>query len=288
METREASPAHFLFTIESFSLLENCGIDKYETKEFVAETTTGMKLIIYPNGDDIVGKDGDYVSVYLAMADKTSLPGNCEVNVVFSIFLYNHNSGNYLTSLGITRRFLAITSEWGFSKFISKKVLSDTSNGYLVDDNCVFGAEVFVVKSSAVTGCLSLKNEIHYKRDWKISNFSQLGDVWKSEEFCAGDHKWRIWLFPNGNGDATGRGVSVFLYYVGSGSVNARDTVWIKNHFSDEHIERTTTDWFSTSSNNWGWPSFTELANMNDPKKGFIVKDCLHLDIEISVRAVAQ
>lgn len=36
METREASPAHFLIKIESFSLFDTCGIDKYETKEFVA------------------------------------------------------------------------------------------------------------------------------------------------------------------------------------------------------------------------------------------------------------
>ncbi|KAL3641554.1 hypothetical protein CASFOL_012369 [Castilleja foliolosa] len=34
METREASPAHFLIKIDSFSLFGKHGIDKFETKEF--------------------------------------------------------------------------------------------------------------------------------------------------------------------------------------------------------------------------------------------------------------
>ncbi|EYU41021.1 hypothetical protein MIMGU_mgv11b020273mg, partial [Erythranthe guttata] len=49
----------------------------------------------------------------------------------------------------ITRRFLEMKTQWGFSKFISKKVMSEESNGYIVDDTCVFGPEVFVVKKEA-------------------------------------------------------------------------------------------------------------------------------------------
>ncbi|EYU41000.1 hypothetical protein MIMGU_mgv1a026528mg, partial [Erythranthe guttata] len=98
----------------------------------------------------------------------------------------------------ITRRFQAMKSEWGISKFISKKFMSDPSNGYLVDDNCVLGAEVFV---NVVTP---------YKRNWKIPNFSKLGKVWNSEQFSAGGHKYgKINLYPKGNGEATGR--SVFI-----------------------------------------------------------------------------
>ncbi|KAL7145571.1 hypothetical protein ABFS83_07G093500 [Erythranthe nasuta] len=100
METSEAAPSNFHIKIESFSfsLVEKSGIEKFETKEFVAGDHK-WRLIIYPNGDNIIGKDRDYVCVYLAMADTSSLSANSEVNVVFSIFLFNQISGNYLCSL---------------------------------------------------------------------------------------------------------------------------------------------------------------------------------------------
>ncbi|XP_012833004.1 PREDICTED: ubiquitin carboxyl-terminal hydrolase 12-like [Erythranthe guttata] len=186
METREAPPAHLLIKIESFSLLGTCGIDKYETREFVAGDYK-WKLIIYFNG-----KDCEYVSVNLAMADTSSdLPANWEVNVVFSFFLYNQISGNYLSS-------------------------PDPSNGYLVNDNCVFGAEVFVVKKDAIIECVSLNNiNIHYKHDLKISDFSKLNERLFSEQFIAGGQKWKIILDPKGSGMGTGSHVSIFLSYLG-------------------------------------------------------------------------
>uniref|UniRef100_K4CF54 MATH domain-containing protein n=1 Tax=Solanum lycopersicum TaxID=4081 RepID=K4CF54_SOLLC len=36
VEVRDASPAHYLLKIESFSLLSESGIDKFESNEFVA------------------------------------------------------------------------------------------------------------------------------------------------------------------------------------------------------------------------------------------------------------
>ncbi|KAK2451354.1 TRAF family protein [Trifolium repens] len=36
--------------------------------------------------------------------------------------------------------------EWGFEQLISLEELFDSSNGYFVDDSCVFGAEVFVIR----------------------------------------------------------------------------------------------------------------------------------------------
>ncbi|XP_012840428.1 PREDICTED: ubiquitin carboxyl-terminal hydrolase 12-like, partial [Erythranthe guttata] len=188
METREAPPAHLLVKIESFSLFEKYQIEKYETKEFAAGKYK-WKLIIYPNGDGNIGKDSGYVSVYLAMVDTCSQP--VEVNAVFSIFLFNHISGKYLSSLGRTRRFLGTKSKWGFSKFISKESLTDPSNGYVVGDkSCVFGAEVFVAKKEAITQFVSSRNvDVPYKRDWIIPNYSKLGLFWVSEEFGAGGEK---------------------------------------------------------------------------------------------------
>ncbi|EYU25573.1 hypothetical protein MIMGU_mgv1a026457mg, partial [Erythranthe guttata] len=184
METREVPSAHFLIKIESFSLFDKYKINKYETSEFVAGEYK-WKLILNFNG-----KDSDYISVNLAMTDTSSLPTNWEVNVVFNIFLFNHISGHYLYSPGITRRFQTMKFEWGLSKFISKEILSDPSNGYLVNDTCVFGAEVFFIKRQAAVECLSLDNvDTRYKHDLKISDFSKLEETWNSAYFIVGGQK---------------------------------------------------------------------------------------------------
>ncbi|KAL3641552.1 hypothetical protein CASFOL_012367 [Castilleja foliolosa] len=155
METRVESPVHFLIKIDSFSIFFKNGIDKFETKEFESGEYK-WRLVIYPNGR---GKDGEgYVSVYLAMTNTNALTSNLEVNATFSIFLFNHFSGNFCYSLGRARQFHALKQEWGFIKFISKKDFTDPLNGYLVDDKCGFGAEVFVHKTKAVIECLSLKS----------------------------------------------------------------------------------------------------------------------------------
>lgn len=69
----------------------------------------------------------------------------------------------------------------------------DPRNGYLVNDTCVFGAEVFVVKNKRIRECLSiLKATNSYKHELEVSKFSELENEWYSEEFNAGDHKWYI------------------------------------------------------------------------------------------------
>ncbi|EYU25596.1 hypothetical protein MIMGU_mgv1a020961mg, partial [Erythranthe guttata] len=175
METREVPSAHFLIKIESFSLFDKYKINKYETSEFVAGEYKCN------------GKDSDYISVNLAMTDTSSLPTNWEVNVVFNIFLFNHISGHYLYSPDVSK---TMKFEWGLSKLISKEILSDPSNGYLVNDTCVFGAEVFVIERHAAVECLSLDNvDTRYKHDLKISDFSKLEETWNSAYFIAGGQK---------------------------------------------------------------------------------------------------
>ncbi|KAL7145529.1 hypothetical protein ABFS83_07G090300 [Erythranthe nasuta] len=282
METREAPPAHLLVKIQSFSLFEKYQIEKYETEEFAAGEYK-WKLIIYPNGDHNVGKDRDYVSVYLAMVDTCSQP--VEVNAVFSIFLFNHISGKYLSSLGRTRHFLGTKSKWGFSKFISKESLTDPSNGYVVGDNsCVFGAEVFVVKKETITQFVYSRNvDIPYKRDWIIPNYSKIEQFWESEEFCAGGGKWTIRLYPKGREIGGGTHVSIILRYLGYGEVKACFTVRMKDQVFDNEYEKSYKDFVFRSSSKVGEQfNFIEIATMNDPKKGFIVNDSCLLQLEIS------
>ncbi|KAI3459817.1 hypothetical protein Pfo_016480 [Paulownia fortunei] len=287
METRDASPAHFLIKFESFSLLSEYGIQKYESREFVAGDYK-WRLIICPDEHESKN-DGKHISVYLAMAGTSSLPVDWEVNAIFSFFLFNHISDKYLCFRGKMRRFHAMKPKWGFSKLISKKSLTDQSNGYLVDDNCVFGAEVFVNKSQRVIEYVSLlKVTVPYKRDWKISKFSQLEDVWTSEEFSVEGHQWKIKLYPNGNESEKGRSASIYLECVDSQSFAAHEKVKADFYLRIKNKLHKFSHWFTSSEYNWGLPAFIPIADMRDPYKGFIVDDCCSLEIEISVLAVVR
>ena len=82
----------------------------------------------------------------------------------------------------------------GFDKLILLEDFSDVSNGFLVDDTCVYGAEVFVCneKRTGKGECLArIQNASICKHVWKVQKFSTLGDqVYASIPFSAGDYKW--------------------------------------------------------------------------------------------------
>ncbi|KAL3641547.1 hypothetical protein CASFOL_012362 [Castilleja foliolosa] len=296
METREASPAHYLVKIDSFSLHDQRGINKIETTEFTAGNYK-WRLVIHPNGHGTERDvDQGYVSVYLAIAaGSDDLPSNWEVNATFSICLFNHFSGNYIYSLGRARRFHALKQEWGFMKFISMKDLTDPSNGYIVNDKCVFGAEVFVNENKAVIECMSLKSvdTYSYKQEFKVTNFSSLKEKWISEEFTAGGHKWTIDVYLNGNGENIGRCLSIYLRHVVSiESVRPCFTIRLKNQSSDDrhphHHEKSSSNWFTATNSTFGWTSFIELSSLKDPNRGFIVNDCCVIEVELALQAMSS
>lgn len=110
-------------------------------------------------------------------------------------------SKNLTVQDGKIRHFHAMETEWGFEKLVSLKTFNDTSNGFLVDDCCVFGVDIFVKKCDDGKGeVLSLINQPKYnKYTWKINNFSTLDSTWKeSDPFTVESYRWKIRLFPRG------------------------------------------------------------------------------------------
>lgn len=89
--------------------------------------------------------------------------------------------------------------EWGFDHFVPLKTFNDASTGYLVDDTCIFGVEVFVCKerSKGKAECLSMvKDPITYKHTWKIGNYWMIDEEYQdSTIFNAGEQKWYLQLY---------------------------------------------------------------------------------------------
>lgn len=86
-------------------------------------------------------------------------------------------------------------TEWGFDELVLLNTLNDASNGYLFEDCCVFGAEVFVIKHSGKGECISMmKDPLKGTYTWKIDKFSEIvNENVLFEEFVVGGHKWYLY-----------------------------------------------------------------------------------------------
>ncbi|KAL6139564.1 hypothetical protein ACLB2K_057868 [Fragaria x ananassa] len=178
------------------------------------------KLVIYPKGNK-KKKAEDHISVYLQIAGAKSLETGWEVYVDFRFFLLYQNKNVYMVfEDAFTKRncIHGAKLDVGFDKLVPLDEFHDASHGYLVDDKCVFGAEVFVCKETrrGMGECVSrVKNPITYKHIWKVRNFSSLADpYYTSEPFTAGGQIWIIKLYPKGV-DQQNRRISVLLHLVG-------------------------------------------------------------------------
>ncbi|XP_015159819.1 MATH domain and coiled-coil domain-containing protein At3g58210-like [Solanum tuberosum] len=173
------------------------------------------------------------------------------------------------------------------------KTFREPSNGNLVNDKCVFGVDVYIIKNHGVGECLSpLFNETKsYKHEWKISEFTKLKNIVYSQEFTIGGYKWKLRLYPTCDANENGQNISIFLELFHANGFDSRKKVHttfsisIKDQFGDVDRKLTTSVgyWFAAPNFCWGWAEFLPLSELKDPKKSFIVGDCSIVEADVSV-----
>ncbi|PHT53997.1 hypothetical protein CQW23_08459 [Capsicum baccatum] len=142
-------------------------------------------MIIHPVGDG----EG-HISLYLAIVGTSSLHADWEVKASFSFLIFDQIHDNYIVMKGMERRFRNIKTEWAYLKCISHETFKDPSKGYLVNDKCIFGVDVYVIKNQGIGECLlSLNGVKPYKHEWKINEFTKLKSYVYSEEFTVEGYK---------------------------------------------------------------------------------------------------
>ncbi|CAL5436108.1 unnamed protein product [Camellia sinensis] len=295
---RDIPPAHYLLKIESFSLLSqlllDVGMKNYESDIFEASGYK-WKLSLYPNGDK-QRKGKGHISLYLLIAETSNLPVGWEVNVSFKLFVYNHIQDKYLTFQddvnGKVKRFHLMKTELGFPQLLPLGTFNDAANGYLIRDTCLFGAEVVVMNCTGRGECLTLlKKGLDITYTWKIDKFSSLvSKIHYSAVFTIGNQEWRVRLYPEGQATGEGKCLSLYLELDDSKSfpserkTYAKYKLRIRNQIYSQHVEVTGTKCFSAStSGGWGNHSFLSFTGLHDASKGFLVKDTLIIEAEVSV-----
>ncbi|CAL8079474.1 unnamed protein product [Prunus armeniaca] len=301
-------PTHYILKVESFSSLERHSAGRYESGQFDAGGYK-WKLVVYPNGYKQKNVD-DHISVYLEMAGADSLQTGWEVFVDFRLFLLDQNKGIYLVlqDANLKKMCLHVAMlEVGFDRVIPLKAFADASNGYLIDDTCVFGAEVFVCKErrAGKAECLPRinnavivseeNNDFMNKHVWKIEEFSKLKpEPLESKPFNAGGQTWKIQLFPKGDSHGKDTHVSLYLTLANpeklstASKILAQFTLRIVDQLNAKHFFRQGNFWFSASNPEWGWWRFITLGFLSQAGMGFLSKDTCIVEAEVTVHGISN
>ncbi|WCJ32908.1 TRAF-like family protein [Euphorbia peplus] len=294
-ELRDLPPLHFLFRINNFSHLYNAKIDNYQSTDF---EVSGYKwrLSLYPSGNKNVDEK-NHVSLYLRLSESNSLPLNREVNVYLKLFLYNHIRDKYLTvedTKGRVRRFHRMKQEWGFDQLIPLNVFNDASNGYLINDSCVFGAEVFVLEGCCKFECASAVKELgDNSYTWKFENFAELEEeTYFSDVFVIGGHRWKLEVAPDGFLVESGKSLSAYLSWDDSVTLGSEYSLYVeyllrvRDQIHGKHHEQFEGQLFSsedTGSGSWGFSRLIPLSKLYDTKHGYIVNGVVVIEVQISL-----
>ncbi|EEF34812.1 MATH domain and coiled-coil domain-containing protein At3g58270 [Ricinus communis] len=137
--------ASFKFTwkIEKFS--------KLTAKKVYSEIFTAGKskwrLLIFPKGNNV-----DHLSIYIEVADSTSLPNGWSRDAAFGLAVINQFNNSATVRKDTQHVFNARESDWGFTSFLPLSKLKDPAVGYLVNDTLTVETEVHV------------RNVVHYSK----------------------------------------------------------------------------------------------------------------------------
>uniref|UniRef100_A0A803PE04 MATH domain-containing protein n=1 Tax=Cannabis sativa TaxID=3483 RepID=A0A803PE04_CANSA len=287
LHRRDVVPSHFLLKIESFASLSKSPITHYRS-EFEAGGYN-WEISIFPNGDKTNGGE-DHISVFLRLID-TNLPIGWEVHAIFTFFLYDQIREQYVTSQDNANvlRFHAMKTKWSIIKYIDLKTFNDSSNGFLVNGSCAFGAEVFVVKNTIKGECLTMiEDPIKCTNTWKIGDFSAITqDRHASQPFFGGDYIWKIVIYPNGFGEGNGTNISLFLQ-LDTSSLPPNTKLFVnyvlrlKHQINGKDFEQKANNVFF-SSNGWGFPTFMSLAKFKRLDNGFLLNDTCIIEAQFEV-----
>ncbi|XP_040373539.1 uncharacterized protein LOC121052471 isoform X2 [Rosa chinensis] len=296
----DSPPTHYTVEIQFFPLLtEKYSENGYESKEFEAGGYK-WKLVFHPNGNKKKNVK-DHISLYLVIAGADSLDSSWEVYADFRLFLLDQNEGNYLVfedALTKKKCFHGAMRSAGFDKLIPLEDFTDVSNGFLVDDTCVFGAEVFVCKERRRRKgeCLArMKIASVCIHVWKVEKFSSLGAKFcYSEPFTAGDHNWKIKLYPDGCGEGKGSHLSLFLELASPITLPPGSELFVEYRFRildqirhQHHEPSSGKAWFRDGTS-LGSRRFIGQESFRLVENGFLKNDACMVEAEVTVHGISK
>ncbi|KAG8655713.1 hypothetical protein MANES_04G063756v8 [Manihot esculenta] len=132
----DATPFKFTWRINNFSTLTQ----KVYSEVFYAGGCQWC-LSVYPKGNKV-----DYLSIYLEVADSTSLAQGWSRDAKFSLAVINQINNSLTVRRGGDAQnvFKAFYTNWGYTSFIPLSKIKNSAEGYLVGDTLILEVEILV------------------------------------------------------------------------------------------------------------------------------------------------
>ncbi|GAB4838994.1 hypothetical protein Ancab_028524 [Ancistrocladus abbreviatus] len=285
----EQPPMHYKLDVKSFLQIRSvlaCNLKVLESTEFFVG---GYRWVvqIYPNGNGNDNGEG-YISIYLKLCDKLNY--GSFINVIFRALVYDQQRDKYLVIQDLReKRFDATNPIWGMSKALPQAVFNATCNGFLVKDQCTFGAEVFIIYATTPTTAevSSIHSSSTLKYTWRIEKFSELPDDIYSPEFTIEDHTWKLNVNPRGYKLHKGKSLSLYLFFTGQRELTAGSKLYIeyemrvKNqlNFEDQSKTGTRSLEYADEVACAGIVDLIPISDLHNPSKGFVMDDVIILEV---------
>ncbi|KAL5725614.1 hypothetical protein ACHQM5_008741 [Ranunculus cassubicifolius] len=127
---------------------------------------------------------------------------------------------------------------------------------------------------------------------YKIGSFSSFAtssvERFESCEFDAGDYKWKLCFYPNGNKEKGGKDhISLYLMLANSSSFDPNKEILVSfrlfalDHIRDKCLLVQEVSRFNAQKSESGFDKFLSIGTFSDPSKGYLVEDTCMFGVEI-------
>ncbi|KAG6497621.1 hypothetical protein ZIOFF_045525 [Zingiber officinale] len=237
--------------------------------------------------------DGEkYVGLYLSHVDAVSK--NSVIKAIYKLFVYDQLHAEDIQKEG--EDYFHSTSHDGFCCKIALDKFNSSKSGLLVNDCCIFGAEVLEAfsckldKEGLIHESLSLKKDLTPRiYTWVIKDVSKLTKILFAEVFAAGGYNWRICLYPNL--PSFEDFLSVFLIMTNAASLSSKTRVYVDFSFclldqhNAKHWKLTVKHLFSSKNRYYGCRNFLSRDDVRDPSRD---KEGIHESLSLKKDLTAR
>ncbi|GAB4838812.1 hypothetical protein Ancab_028354 [Ancistrocladus abbreviatus] len=149
IRSREQPPAHYILHVKSFSKLISLLPEPsllFESTKFRVGNYQWL-IQIYPQGNEEDNGEG-YISIYLKLCDKLTF--GSIIKVIFRSLVYDQERKQYIIIQDLREKhFDAANAIWEMSEALPQSAFTAKHNGFLIQDQCTFGAKVFIINATA-------------------------------------------------------------------------------------------------------------------------------------------
>ncbi|BDA47782.1 probable MATH domain and coiled-coil domain-containing protein At3g at N-terminal half [Coccomyxa sp. Obi] len=264
------------------------------------------RLIVYPRGQS---QPPRHLSMFLEVSDKEATSDwSCFVS--HRLVIVNQRDESRSLVKESQNRYMKAAKDWGWREFVTLHTLFDADAGFLVNDDCIFAAEVLMLRETSEAKQVPVEDmmmgvtalalppppaEVALEEStvrgtkvrftWRLENFAAFRTILDSRKvfsrfFAAEGCKLRLGAYTS---------YSTLCTYLESDSTTAAGqerNFWVKSRvavLNQRHPERTQWKESAICTKTWN-NSVLQLVQMDElmnPEAGYLVKEGLILCVEV-------